>query len=232
MLSINFNNKNSFTDFGLRVVSRPLIPTAERAVEFIEVQGRNGALTVDKGMYKDISIRVSFNFYQIDKDIFSKCLSVSSWLKGCGNLCFSHIPNITFKVKAIKVDDIETVLRSKGQFSVTFICDPFKYGNEVIRTLTTNNYTFNYLGTIEAEPIIKIYGSGDITLSINSKNVILKAVNSYITIDSKLKDCYKDAALTNSQMNGEFPFISQGINTISWIGSITKIDLTYNETYL
>lgn len=40
---------NSRTDLGLRITQVPVIPTSERVIESIEVDGREGDLTLLKG---------------------------------------------------------------------------------------------------------------------------------------------------------------------------------------
>jgi phage-related protein len=119
-----------------------------------------------------------------------------------------------------------------GRFSVNFICEPFKYGNEIIRTITTNNNSFNYSGTADVKPLINVYGQGDITLTINNENVVLKQVSDYIVIDGNLEDAYKDTALQNNKMQGEFPILKPGENIIDFIGNVTKIEIRYREAFL
>ena len=76
---------------------------------------------------------------------------------------------------------------------------------------------------------MKIYGSGDIAININSQTLILKGINSYIEVDSKIKNCFKNVngVITNcnNQMYSTFPILEVGENNISWAGAVTKIEI-------
>ncbi|MGQ7075279.1 hypothetical protein ACUN90_27940, partial [Escherichia sp. SP-MK2] len=50
------------SDYGICMVERPVIPTAEQEVEHIEVSGRHGSLT-KKGAFKDVPLKIKFNMF-------------------------------------------------------------------------------------------------------------------------------------------------------------------------
>lgn len=87
-------------------------------------------------------------------------------------------------------------------------------------------------GTFQSEPVIKVYGSGDIKLKINDDEVTIKKVDGYVTIDSVLKDCYKDDALKNDDMIGEFPIFKVGENAMSFSENVSKIEVSVNEVWI
>ena len=66
-------------------------------------------------------------------------------------------------------------------------------------TITSNNKSFNGKGTHWSEPIIKVYGSGTINLTINDNQITLKDVVEYITVDSSKKRTYKDLNILNNK---------------------------------
>lgn len=75
-------------------------------------------------------------------------------------------------------------------------------------------------------PYIKIYGNGNITLSINNRSHAFKDVDGYIEIDSELMNAYKDKQLQNNKMlTILFPKLAAGANNISWVGSVTKVEI-------
>ncbi|NYC04378.1 hypothetical protein [Clostridium beijerinckii] len=45
-------------------------------------------------------------------------------------------------------------------------------------------------------------------------------------IDSEIKECYKDNINFGKNMTGDWPVFSIGQNTISWSGSVSKIEVT------
>ena len=80
--------------------------------------------------------------------------------------------------------------------------------------------------------MIKVYGSGDIKLKINGDEVAVKKVDGYVTVDSVLKDCYKDDVLKNGDMIGEFPILRVGENTIGFSGNVSKVEVRINEVWV
>ncbi|PWX13313.1 phage tail protein, partial [Clostridium perfringens] len=77
-------------------------------------------------------------------------------------------------------------------------------------------------------PEITVLGTGDITLLINNKKVLLEKVENSITINSQLMECYKGKDNLNYKMYGEFPVLNNGENTVEIIGSIEKIIIKPN----
>lgn len=86
--------------------------------------------------------------------------------------------------------------------------------------------------TANAKPIIKIYGTGTINLTVNSTAITLTNVVDYVTIDGQLMDCYKGTILKNGDMVGDFPILTVGTNTINWSGTVIKIEIQGNWRYL
>ncbi|MDT8717601.1 phage tail family protein [Clostridium sp. 19966] len=221
----------SCLDIGIKIISRVNIPVAQRDVEEIDIEGRNGSLIRDKGRWLDKEITIAFNF--IDRYNFTaKCRWISKWLRG-SKLKFSDDLGVFYKIKKVECEDIQRSLRYKGSFSVKFTVDSFAWledGQNII-TLSSRAKLLN-VGTYESKPILKVYGSGSIDLFVNSTEINLNNVSDYVTIDSMIMDCYKDEMNANSQMSGEFPVLQEGENSITWSGNINKIEITPNWVYL
>lgn len=60
----------------------------------------------------------------------------------------------------------------------------------------------------------------------------INGLNEYVTVDSPIKNCYKNTELWNNKMQGEFPVLSVGDNQISWAGNIEKIEIIPNWRWL
>lgn len=104
--------------------------------------------------------------------------------------------------------------------------------NISVRQNDINSVVINNKSTIDSLPLFKIYGSGSITLTLNSKDIILSNVSEYVVVDSVLMDSYKDIELKNNDMIGEFPLLISGNNLITWSGTVSKIELQCNETFI
>lgn len=83
------------------------------------------------------------------------------------------------------------------------------------------------VGLEPSKAIIKLTGEEIIEISINGFAQFQADIGDdrYITVDSMLEECYKDNVntLKNRNMNGEFPILQPGENTITWTGTLTKI---------
>jgi predicted phage tail component-like protein len=224
MFSINFNNKNSFDDFGLIVERRPIIPIPKRRIEQITVAGRNGSLTQDEGTYEDIEIPVEFAL--VDREnVYERARLIKSWLMGSGSLVISDDADRLYKVKFIRLSDIDRFMVIVGRFTATFVCEPFTYSTNDEPIILTSPTTIYNPGTHYSDPYIKITGTGDITLTINGTPITLTGVDTYIELDSDIGECYKANTPLNNKMTGDFPKLQPEDNTITWTGTVSKIDL-------
>jgi len=231
MFSFNFLGKDSHADFGLVIEKRPIIPKPQRNIQYVEVPGRSGSLKIDDATYKDIVIPVQCGFK--DDHLPAKADLVKSWLdSGEGPLIFSNQPDKYYLAHVSDPVDISQELKVLGKFLVNFRCKPFKYDvTNAAVTLTSPGIITNP-GTVASEPIILVTGNGNITLTINGADIQLTGVSGSITIDSVLKDAYKDTLLQNNLMNGDFPVLIPGDNTISWTGAVTSLQITTNWRWL
>lgn len=229
MLSLIFNNKDSYNDFELVVIGTIARPTTNPNYETINVPGRRGSLNIFQ-YYNDNEITVNFGF-KTKQNITLKKSDILAWLnsKICTELVISDDKSIFYKVNKVSVSGFDGD-NIKG-FKCTFTIDPFVFLKEGNETMEIYNATTIYNGkaTQDSEPYLKIYGNGDITVNINNQNLILKSVDSYIEVDSKLKNCYKNVngviMNCNNKMYSSFPVLEVGENNISWSGSVSKIEI-------
>lgn len=230
---IVFNKLNSL-DLGLKVIKRPNFPLPKHRYETFDIQDGDGQLVEDLGTFEDVKVDVEFNF--IDRDnIHIKVTKILNWLNKIDDykLYFADDIERHYKVKMVEYTDIERQLKVKGIFTISFICEPYKYYNQnSLISITTNNYSFYSINELvyNARPLIKVFGSGDITLTINNEDILLKSISNHIILNSTLMEAYNNNNVDNlnNKMNGEFPILKSGLNTISWIGSVTKIEITPN----
>ena len=87
-------------------------------------------------------------------------------------------------------------------------------------------------GSVYAEPVLTVYGSGDITLIVGMTIVELENITESIVIDCALKEAYQGTTLLNDHMTGEFPVLKQGPHALSWTGDVSRIVITPNWRYL
>ena len=80
-----------------------------------------------------------------------------------------------------------------------------------------------------AKPLIRVYGSGDVTIA----GRVVRVTNStyaYVDIDCEMEECYYGANNCNSmatlKTNNEFPVLNPGSNWVGLGSGITKVVLT------
>lgn len=206
---------------GVIVTAMPETVRPERRVESITIAGRHGSLHTDEGVYESYDRTMEC---AIKKR--AKLDEIAAWLVGSGEMIFSTEPDKVYKVMIANKISIAQMMRTFQKFMVTMDTQPFKYSvnayGDTLELITQTKIKGS--GTVYSEPIITVYGSGDITLKINDVDYPLYDVEESITIDSEMMEVFKGDANQNSKYGGEaFPRLEVGENEISWTGSVEKV---------
>lgn len=210
------------------IVEKPFITRATRVFKHIQIEGRNGTLTEDTKAYNNIEISVSLINYK--EDLWEN-EAISLFDGTGGELSFTWIRG-SYKVKEVSVFNITEEITGIFRIELTFICEPFRHLETTEISIDENDTTFLVEGNIETDHILTVYGTGDISLFINDEQIVFSDVVDHISIDTYKMSCYKDNQSTNEQMTGEFIKLQSGENTISWIGTVTQIDMSYRGRFL
>ena len=233
MLSFEFAGKNSYFDFGIYVEKRPTMPSPKRRVSYLTVPGRNGSLKYDENTFEDITLAVECG---IAGNVYQRIDEIKAWLLGSGEnkLSFSFQNDKCYLAQVVNSIDFEVSLRKIGKFIVVFNCKPFKYAtNNAPVTITSSGTNLMNTGTLMSDPIIEVFGSGNITLQVNEQVVSLIGVSGKIILNSVLQDAYDDMLQNqNIKMKGDFIELQIGNNQISWTGNVTKLVITPNWRWL
>lgn len=210
-------------EMGVIVTAMPETVRAERRIESITVAGRNGSLHTDEGVYESYDRTMECALIKR-----AKLDEITAWLVGSGGMTFSTEPDKVYRVTIANKISIAQMMRVFQKFQVVMDTQPFKYsvnaaGDALELTAPT---TIRNSGTVYSEPLITVYGSGDITLTVNGADFPLYGVQESITIDSEMMEVFKDNANQNGKYGGvEFPRFEVGKNEISWTGNVSKIKI-------
>ena len=227
-----FKGVNSNTYSNLIISELPCISKPELRVDTTEIDGKDGDIIDELGYASydktlKIALKSSENIDEIIK-----------FFSGSGNIVFSNEPDKYYKAYIYEQIDFERLLRFK-EVDITIHVQPFKYllnEEDVVLNITNQtSLTVNNQGLEKSKPILKLYGSGTITVSLNGLTAFTVTIDEdddYIVIDSMEEEAYNDTELKNRNMSGEFPLLETGNNTISWTGSLTKIEVTPNSRWL
>ncbi|QGG47354.1 distal tail protein Dit [Heliorestis convoluta] len=235
MLSFTFDGKESYKDFGLVIVKRPTLPSPKRRVHFMDIPGRHSAVRYDEKTYEDITVLVECALLA-RKNLVNRLDAIKGWLFAAGesDLIFSFQDDKKYRAQVVNAIDFTQVYRYASTFPILFHCRPFKYAlvNNMI-TITASGQDVYNPGTVESEPVLTIFGQGNVTVTINGERIELFDVNGKIIVNAELKDCYDDALQNrNNQMAGNFPILKRGDNHITWTGNVQKIELLPNWRWL
>lgn len=210
-------------EMGVIVTAMPETVRAERRIESITVAGRNGSLHTDEGVYESYDRTMECALIKR-----AKLDEITAWLVGSGGMTFSTEPDKVYRVTIANKISIAQMMRVFQKFQVVMDTQPFKYsvnaaGDALELTAPT---TIRNSGTVYSEPIITVYGSGDITLTVNGADFPLYGVQESITIDSEMMEVFKEDTNQNGKYGGvEFPRFEVGKNEISWTGNVSKIKI-------
>lgn len=217
-----FNGIDS-REMGVIVTAMPETVRAERRVESITVAGRNGSLHTDEGVYESYDRTMECALIKR-----AKLDEIAAWLVGSGEMTFSTEPDKVYRVTIANKISIAQMMRVFQKFQVILDTQPFKYsvnaaGDALELTAPT---TIRNSGTVYSEPLITVYGSGDITLTVNGEDFPLYGVQESITIDSEMMEVFKGDTNQNGKYGGaDFPRFEVGKNEIRWTGNVSKIKI-------
>ena len=226
-------NGTRSTDYGVFVSEQPPITLPKERSKQTTIPGRPGSLTTLEGddVYEDLTLTATCF-------IRNPALipGIGSWLKGGGKVTFANRPGGYYNARISNQIPFEKILRGNPHcsFAVNFLCSPpFWYdSNPSNVTITTPSYILTNPGNVYSEPIISVYGTGDMTIIINDTFIELDAVSNGITINSVIQEAYQGKTLLNDKMEGDFPVLKPGANLISWSGSVTRLVIQPNWRYL
>ena len=165
----------------------------------------------------------------------SRISDIAAYLKGSSTVTFANRPGGFYFARIVNQIPFEKILRGNPHrsFAVNFRCKPFWYQENVqLITLTTSGTFTTNPGSVYSEPVITVYGSGEITLMVGMTIVELDGITDSITLDTPLMEAYNGAISMNGNMSGDFPSLAPGANAVSWTGNVTKVVIQPNWRYL
>ena len=95
-------------------------------------------------------------------------------------------------------------------------------------------YEVENKGLEDSKPIIHIKGEGTIYLKVNGQTSFIYRFDDSkeVYIDCDEQEAYLNGTLKNRNMQGDFPTLKSGINTIEWTGTITDIEILAKSRWL
>lgn len=196
--SLEFDGINSL-DNGVYITGEAVYNSAERDVEMIEIAGRSGALVMDKGRYKNVSLTYPAGAFGSDQAEFAKKMrqfrNLMATKHGYKRLVDDYHPD-EYRMAVFKdAIEVEPVGNSKaGEFELLFDCMPQRYlmSGETPMAISSGDVVFNPTMN-DASPLLEVEGYGEI--NFNGYEIELNDdVFGEITLLSRAKKVVADSA--------------------------------------
>lgn len=225
-------NGVSLSQYGIVVEKVPKIPKGKKKIDVYEIEGRNGFITIDNGVYEPflISLECHVNTNSSSLDTIKRVLD------GYGTLSIDGQREYTAIIQ--NQIDFEKVIQCRfRKFLIQFLCNPISHDIESTEIeIETNPATIEIIdATANMYPVITLKGTGDINITVNNKtfNLIDLDASKTYTLDCENKVIVDDN-LNNvsNKMLYDFPYLIPGENTVSYLGTLSEFKIEYKKAYL
>lgn len=167
--SFTFNGVSA-ADYGVYVTDVNVFNSAERAVEYITIPGRNGSFALDHGRFENITVEYECALGQ-DTDVdFATAISdfrnALAAAKGYQRLEDDMNPDEYRMAVFSKGLEAPTLNQQTATFKVEFNCKPQRYlkSGETAVTVAPNA-TITNPTLFDAHPLLQVWGYGDIGIN-------------------------------------------------------------------
>lgn len=233
---MNYFTYNGRAHSALRVQSKNIYSAPKFDVTMVAVPARNGEIISSNGRYPNVNVTYTCFVAARNQDELGAILTeIKNWLYTepdryhdlTDTYDILHTRRAVFNNKL----DITEQMTRIGLFTVSFSAKPFKYlKTGLTKQIYTQTFTLTNPYAFAAKPYIKVNGRGSGTLVIQSQgsNKVwqFSTLNGYTECDSELMNFFHDTELKNDTVQGEgFPELAAGVNTISFTGGITSVEI-------
>ena len=168
--SITFGNVNS-ADYGIYISGEGVFDAPKRAVEMVNIPGRNGALAIDQGYYENIVVTYPAHNYEPEMSDFKENLSafrnaLASQV-GYQRLSDTFHPNEYRMAVFDEGLDINPIkYNTASQFDIKFDCKPQRFltSGETETTVSSGD-TLTNPTQYDSSPLIMAKGYGNLTMN-------------------------------------------------------------------
>lgn len=227
-----FNGLRS-DDMGVWCVDFPRTSSGALRASAHSVSGRHGCLYLSDNTLSEFDISRTIRTRQ------SRLAQARQWLRGAGELVFSHRPDAVFDARILKNVEFRQLLPGEDplwEAAVTFTCQPRPRihppaGESVF---TQSGGLLPTPANAAGLPRVTIEGSGSFTLSIGSAVMRFSNVEGGVIVDGELGDVLSlDASqLANDRAEGPLFSLEDEMNAVCWTtggedeeGSVTRVTI-------
>jgi phage-related protein len=223
-------NGTDISTKGLVALTQPRIQAPEMDVEVYKIEGSDKTEVVEKGRLPyELEVQMMCaNPAHLDAALV--------FLQGSGALISDDVTDKYWNAQIIKKVEFErlakgpTIRVADVRF---FVKDPYRYKVSETNTTLSSPGNVTNAGTVDSLPLIKITGSGTVVITIGGRSfTYVFGAEPHVFIDSFIQEAYYSTTLKNANMTGAFPYLTPGVNAVSWTGTVTELVITPRSRYL
>ena len=224
MFGFVLDHKTTSRQLGLRFTAPLEIPAATRQVDDIEVSGRAGSLTrfagwTDTEITLPLAVKGGLEAYR------QACFE----LMEASAISFSGEPGLFRYLKHVEVSPLVREMGSWGMFQADLTCAPFTYLDAGLKPVTLDaSGTITNPGLLPADPVITVFGTGQLELTINSTKHVVASPAGQVTLDSARLVGHVAGKAQTDALTGPFPRLAVGENRIELGEGLAKVAVMGN----
>ena len=232
------------------IQSRPTLNTPRRKVAFKETYGQSGSLPYDEEEYANTELElllyVGGQSAVVSREVIYSLFDSGKYM----DLIMYSDPTKIYRVMMSEPPAFESRYYMEEGLTCTIKLSvlPYKFlVNSPVITLTAAKEVYN--PTLwDAKPTIAIYGTGDVTFKIGTDSFSIRNVSGDVVLNSTIENAYQakkkqidggsfydlkemeflleDVVPMNHKIyTRKYPTFSPGVNSVSWIGTVTRVDI-------
>lgn len=223
-------------DLKTYIQDRPLIETPLRKVDWRSAYGVDGNIPFDEEAYDNTTMELVLAVG--GSNLISDRQAVFDMFDTGGryrDFVPYFDPGKTYKVQVLEALKFENKHHygNAQAASVSLTIKPYKYliGIDDV-TKTTKNFTILNPSRYVSQPRIRIEGTGDITVTVNGIEFVMRGISGHVVIDSERSIAFTEgpigpiASENNKIFTREYPIFEPGSNSIVITGDVTKTIIT------
>lgn len=223
-MSFTFNNISSDTK-GVVVEKFPSRPIASKVRQTVTIPGRNGQLIYAGGAFYDNVTQVYECYMKGELD--TEVATVMAWLQspnGYARLTDSYDKTHFREAMFMGGGEVASAFHEFGRASLEFSCKPQRWllSGEIETSWSSEMKIFTNPTAFAAKPLIRVHGSGNITLTVDSSKIAITGLTTSkdIFIDCDSQDFYNGTINMGNMvtLSGNFPVFKPGDNIIQRTG--------------
>ena len=228
------------SNYGVYITGEAVFNAPARAVEMVNVPGRNGAIAIDQGRFENIEVTYPSGMFDDGASGFqSRITEFRNILLSrytYKRLTDEYNPD-EFRMGLYKSGlDVSPAQLRAGQFNITFDCKPQRWltSGETVQTFSSSS-TINNPTLFDARPLLEVKGLGTLTLGTSVLTITDggTGANQVLFIDCEAQEAWELVSSVKVSRNNciqyasnDFPTLAPGSNTVGLGTGITQVKIT------